>query len=136
MADSTSFELIDNSGAVLDALEEQVLRSLERCGLQAEGYAKDLAPVDTGNLRNSVTHTVVPEENAVYIGTNVEYGVYQELGTGIHVQGGRRTPWSYVDAKGEGHTTRGNPPQPFIKPAVAEHAQTYQNIFEDELKNG
>lgn len=130
--------LEDNSEAVLEALKAAALRALERCGLQAEGYAKDLTPVDTGNLRNSITHQVSEDGLEVYIGTNVEYAPYAELGTGIYAEGGggRPTPWVYQDEKGQWHWTRGNPAQPFLKPAVADHAQTYRNIIEDELKNG
>lgn len=130
--------LEDNSEAVLEALKAAALRALERCGLQAEGYAKDLTPVDTGNLRNSITHQVSENSREVYIGTNVEYAPYVELGTGIYAEGGggRPTPWVYQDEKGQWHWTRGNPAQPFLKPAVADHAQTYRNIIEDEMKNG
>ena len=63
----------DYSDEVLDAMQDAVLRALTRIGMQAEGYAKDLAPVDTGWLRNSISHKVDEGENAVYIGTNVEY---------------------------------------------------------------
>lgn len=63
----------DYSADVLNEFHDAVLRALERCGEQAEGYAKDLAPVDTGNLRNSISHKVDDGEPAVYIGTNVEY---------------------------------------------------------------
>ena len=72
----------DYSAEVLDAMHEAIARALERCGEQAEGYAKDLTPVDTGNLRNSISHQVDEAESAVYIGTNVEYAPYVELGTG------------------------------------------------------
>lgn len=126
----------DYSKEVLEAMKDAVLRALERCGSQAEGYAKDLAPVDTGNLRNSISHRVDESENAVYIGTNVSYAPYVELATGIYADGGRPTPWVYQDDAGNWHWTRGNPAQPFLKPAVANHAQTYRNIIEDELKNG
>lgn len=137
MAD-VEIRLEDNSEAVLEALKAAALRALERCGLQAEGYAKDLTPVDTGNLRNSITHQVSEDGREVYIGTNVEYAPYVELGTGIYAEGGggRPTPWVYQDEKGQWHWTRGNPAQPFLKPAVADHAQTYRNIIEDEMKNG
>lgn len=39
----------DYSDEVLEAFDEACLRALERCGLQAEGYAKDLCPVDTAH---------------------------------------------------------------------------------------
>ena len=125
----------DYSAEVLNEFHDAVLRALERCGEQAEGYAKDLAPVDTGNLRNSISHTVDEDEPAAYIGSNVEYAAYVELGTGKYTDGGRPTPWVYQDDNGNWHWTAGNPAQPFLKPAVADHPQTYRNIIEDELKN-
>lgn len=136
MPDLGSVVFNDYSAEVLNEFHDAVLRALERCGEQAEGYAKDLAPVDTGNLRNSISHTVDEDEPAVYIGSNVEYAAYVELGTGKYTEGGRPTPWVYQDDNGNWHWTRGNPAQPFLKPAVAEHAQTYRNIIEDEMKNG
>lgn len=131
-----SIEITDNSKSVLSAFDQAVLRGLERCGEQGEGYAKDLCPVDTGNLRNSISHKVDDGEPAVYIGSNVEYATYVELATGIYAEGGRPTPWVYQDENGNWHWTRGNPAQPFLAPAVKDHAKTYKNIIEDELKNG
>ena len=107
-----SVEIHDNSKEISDNIKAALLRGLETCGLVAEGYAKKLAPVDTGNLRNSITHDVDDGEPAAYIGTNVEYSSYVELGT------------IKMDAK------------PFLKPAVADHANTYRKIIEKELKNG
>ena len=126
----------DYSADVLNEFHDAVLRALERCGEQAEGYAKDLAPVDTGRLRNGISHAVSEDEMAAYVGTNVEYGVYQELGTGIYAEGGRPTPWVYQDAQGNWHWTRGNQAHPFLAPAVKDHQTTYRNIIEDELQNG
>lgn len=107
-----SVEIQDNSREIANDIKSALLRGLETCGLVAEGYAKKLAPVDTGNLRNSITHDVDDGETAAYIGTNVEYAPYQELGT------------IYMAA------------QPFLKPAVADHANEYRKIIEDEMKNG
>lgn len=126
-----SVTLKSNAQQVKDELSTASLRALERVGLQAEGYAIDLAPVDTGRLRNSISHVV--DGNTVYIGTNVEYAPYVELGTGKYYPGGRPTPWVYQDAKGDWHWTAGNPAQPFLKPAVTNHMETYQNIIKDEL---
>ena len=130
-------EIQDNSKEVSAAIKAALLRGLEKCGLVAEEYAKKLCPVDTGNLRNSITHVVDEQEPAAIIGTDSEYGAYVELGTGIYAEGGGRpTPWVYQDEKGNWHYTRGNKAHPFLKPALADHTQTYKNIFEDELKNG
>ena len=130
-------EIQDNSKEVSAEIKAALLRGLEKVGLVAEGYAKKLAPVDTGNLRNSITHEVVEDENAVYIGTNTEYAAYVELGTGIYAEGGggRPTPWVYQDAEGNWHYTHGQKPQPFLKPAVAEHADKYREIIKNALEN-
>ena len=66
----------DNSGEFLKALPEQIEQALAAIGLTAESYAKADCPVDTGRLRNSITHAVETEENAVYIGSNVEYAAF------------------------------------------------------------
>ena len=105
-----SIEIHDNSEEIANEIKSALLRGLEACGLVAEGYAKKLAPVDTGNLRNSITHDVDDVEPAAYIGTNVEYAPYVCLGT-IHMNA-----------------------QPFLKPAVAANANKYRKIIEDELK--
>lgn len=126
----------DNSKEVLAAFQEAAVRALEKCGLVAEGYAKKLCPVDTGRLRNSISHKVDPDEPAAYVGTNVEYAPYVEFGTGKYVAGGRPTPWVYQDDEGNWHWTRGNKAQPYLKPAVANHARQYRGIIESELKNG
>lgn len=129
-------DFTDNSKEVLAAMHEAAARALEKCGLVAEGYAKKLCPVDTGNLRNSITHTVDEQEPAAIIGTNNEYAAYVELGTGKYAEGGRPTPWVYQDAKENWHMTHGQRAQPFLKPAVADHAAQYRDILESELKNG
>ena len=135
MADLGGVVFNDYSADVLNEFHDAVLRALERCGEQAEGYAKDLAPVDTGRLRNGISHAVSEDEMAAYVGTNVSYAPYVELATGIYADGGRPTPWVYQDDAGNWHWTRGNQAHPFLKPAVADHPQTYSNIIKDELEN-
>ena len=126
--------ITDNTSLVKAELEAAILRGLEKCGLVAEGYAKKSCPVDTGELRNSITHKVVQKEQTVYIGTNKEYGAYVELGTGRHYPGGRQTPWAYTDDKGNTHWTRGQKPQPYLKPAATEHKDVHRDLIESELK--
>lgn len=144
----------DNTQQFLDEEELAVLAALEAAGLVAEGYAKRLCAVDTGRLRNSITHAIAGEEpavkkyapnqvhavtkvtkkngtagqpvkdvsegeyvgvppkqkNTVYIGTNVVYAPYVEVGT------------SRMKA------------QPFLKPAIRDHIDEYKQIFERYLK--
>lgn len=128
--------LEDNTKIFGDELKRAIIRALERCGSQAEGYAKDLCPIsDTGEktLQQSITHKIDQKNNEVYVGTNVEYGAYVELGTGKYYPGGRPTPWNYEDENGDWHHTEGQEAQPYLVPAAKDHAQTYRNIFKDEL---
>lgn len=95
----------DNTAAVVSGVSSAVSAALEEMGLLGEGWAKRLCPVDTGRLRNSVTHAVDAGERAVYIGTNVEYGPYVELGT------------------------RHAAAQPFLRPAAEGHAAEYRAVL-------
>lgn len=132
----SDIEITDNSEEIALQFAMACMRGLEKCGLVAEGYAKKLCPVDTGNLRNSITHQVDTGTQTVYIGSNLEYAPYVELGTGKYYPGGRPTPWVYQDAHGNWHYTHGNRAQPYLKPAVADHASQYRSILEDALKDG
>ena len=73
----------DNSQQILTALEKGKRNALTAIGSSAETHVKDNITaddlIDTGRLRNSISHTVDGE--AAYIGTNVEYAPYLELGT-------------------------------------------------------
>lgn len=128
-----SIDITDNTQEATAAIGAALLRGLEKCGLTAENYAKRLCPVDTGNLRNSITHVVKDDEMAVYIGSNVEYAPYVELGTGVYADGGRPTPWVFQDENGDWHRTNGQKAQPFLKPAATEHAAQYRAIIKSEL---
>lgn len=99
----------DNRREVAEAIDKAVAAALEEMGLACEGYAKLACPVDTGRLRSSVTHMTKPSDDAVYVGTNVEYGPYVELGT-VHMEA-----------------------RPFLKPAAADHADVYREILRRRL---
>ena len=95
----------DKSKDVLSKLDSIVIPMLEECGLVCEGYAKQVVRVDTGNLRNSITHTVSEEERKVYTGTNVEYAAYVEKGT----------------SRSRAY--------PYLEPAMADHVPEYESIL-------
>lgn len=147
-------KITDNSGEVMEAFKNQLAVALEAVGTQAESHAKqvvsdslvyghtdltkygekDNSRVDTGRLRNSIAHTVVQEE--VYIGTNLDYAPYHELGTGIYASqpGGRQTPWVYYDRHGKAHRTKGLYPIHFLKKAASEHTDEYKAIIEKIMR--
>jgi hypothetical protein len=121
----------DNTQEVLRELEKKVGLALEGIGGEAEKYAKEGCPVDTGRLRNSITFVTetaqgtpntyggasaepgdfmkhgTPEKNTVYVGTNVEYAPEQEYY-------GRR--------------------KHFLKNALTMHSDRYKKITEAALK--
>jgi len=66
-------DITDNSAEYLSALELAKARALEIVGGKAESYAKGLVPVDTGALRNSITHRVDSDGGTVVIGSNIHY---------------------------------------------------------------
>lgn len=124
---------VDNTDAVIRASKDQIRRALEECGLTAERHAKEKCPVDTGNLRNSITHQM-DGDNKVLIGSNTSYAAYVELGTGKYTEGGRKTPWLYEDSKGNWHRTSGQKAQPYLKPALANHVDEYKRIIKANLE--
>jgi len=72
----------------IDEIERRAAVAIEAAGMKAEGYAKlelENPPrrIDTGRLRNSITHTTEdkPGEHTAFIGTNVEYAPYVFYGT-------------------------------------------------------
>ena len=99
----------DNSKQVLSAMEKGIKNGLEAIGLTAETYAKKATPVDTGRLRNSISHTVDGE--AAYIGSNVEYAPYVELGTS-------RTKAHHM-----------------LQKAATEHSAEYKRLAEDAIQS-
>lgn len=125
----------DNSNKILRLFNGAVARGLDAIGATAERYAKKSCPVDTGRLRNSITYATKtysgqgnytdnkgnafsdayargsPGGSTVYVGTNVEYGSYVELGT------------SRMAAR------------PFLRPAASNHSNEYKQLMEDSLKN-
>lgn len=126
---SISVSITDNTGEVLRALEERIKIGLEEIGVKAEGLAvaaieSNPRRVDTGLLRNSITHGLSGEspakgtyssddgtksgsysgalpggDKAVYIGTNVEYAGYVHNGTS------RMAPNRFLSAAAGGHST-------------------------------
>lgn len=104
-----SYTYKDNTDEVLSALKRAKKRGLEAIGLTAEGYAKKDTPVDTGRLRNSISHAT--DDEAAYIGTNVEYAPYVELGS---------------------PTIKAHH---MLQKAATEHTDEYKQIMEDAMKN-
>ena len=149
----SAFEIRDNSQQALAEISKITNIALKVIAKQAESYAKlnvtdasregidltqhgeyDNSRVDRGQLRNSITGVVV--DGAAYIGSNIPYAPYHELGTGIYASqpGGRQSPWVYYNRKlGQYMKTNGLYPLHFLKNSVANHLDEYKRIFEEIL---
>lgn len=141
------FTVTDNSDLVKNAAQEKILQALETLGMQTEGDVKismnevwsetgtDI--VDTGRLRNSISHQVDEGEKAVYVGTNSEYAAYVHEGTGKYAIGGGGTPkerWVYRDPL-TGETRIGVPQKPrrFLKNTIEKNISDYKEIIKQYL---
>ena len=130
-------EFNSNLDAVLNGSQEAIERAMEIIGGMVESFAKNLCPVNTRVLRNSITHTTEDEGGTAVIGSDVEYAPYVELGTGQYAEGGngRKTPWVYKDEKGVWHRTTGKKPKPYLRPAVEDHIKEYEEVLKNELSS-
>ena len=103
----------DNSNLIKEELTRRIPIILNALGIEAEGNAVDeitfLGAVDTGRLRGSISHAVAGD--STYIGTNVEYAPYVELGT-------------YKMAS-----------RPFLRNAISKHVDEYKQLILDGLKD-
>lgn len=100
-------EIVRNIGTFAETTLPNILnRALERSCLIVEGDAKRRAPYREGYLENSITHTVDFGSTTGYIGSNLEYAPYVEIGTGRQ------------SSRGDGNPNiAGQRPQPYLKPA-------------------
>lgn len=96
-------ELLDK---MIDEAADKAGEIVERYIFLIAGDAAKNAPVDTGALRNSIVSEsgMVDKLNGV-VQDGVEYGIFQELGTGQMAA------------------------QPFMIPAVERHAKDFLNSF-------
>jgi HK97 gp10 family phage protein len=109
----SDIEIQDHSAEIIAEIKAKMPAVLEMLGQAGENNAKfeitALGAVDTGNLRNSISHT--DDGEYAYIGTNVEYAPYVEMGTSRM------------------------PERPFLRNAVQNHTEEYRRIIEDGLKS-
>ena len=83
MAADVSYQFKDYSDEVIAAINEKVNLALNLMGEVVEGYAKEDCPVDTGLLRNSITHTLG--------GQSMSFSYHASYGTNRNKAGKRYT---------------------------------------------
>lgn len=65
---------------LIDHLEERLGDKVNTAGLEGEAVAKQLAPVDTGALRNGIGFEMT-DATAGELSSTVDYAAYVEFGT-------------------------------------------------------
>ena len=153
MAKVESVRIEDHSEEYIEEMKRKVEAFLMSIGETAASAAADIPnfPVDTGRLKESInwatahhygsgdTPQQLPEEETVYIGTNVDYAIWHEIGTGDFAsQGGGRTGgWVFKDKQGNWHRTHGVPARHFIQyGAQSNWNDGLKTQLENYLKNG
>lgn len=121
-----------NDKAILAAVRKRLVDKLDVAGKLVEDSAKLLVAVDTGNLRDSINHKVNESELSCRIGTSVEYAPYLEFGTGEYAENGkgRKGGWFFTGPDGKTWFTKGNKPQPFLRPALLENKDAIKKMLE------
>ena len=150
---------LDDFYKTLDTLKENADKVAEQAVLTgAEKIRKQavlLAPVDTGELRQSIK-TMSQKDGKTVKGilyTNKEYAPYVEFGTGPTGEASdhsdvspniavsyKQKGWSYQDAEGNWHHTKGQPAQPFMYPAARDTkyqaTKAVSDTFAKAIKEG
>ncbi|MCW6683036.1 HK97 gp10 family phage protein [Aerococcaceae bacterium NML160702] len=128
----------DNRHLAKKALQQAALKAINLACMKVKSDAQLLVPVDVGDLKRSIEYEVEQNSKQVegQIGSNKDYAVFVEFGTGEFAENGngRKGGWRYQDNEGKWHFTKGQKPQPFLRPAYKQNKKNIKNIIEKELK--
>lgn len=102
---------------------------------KVQGDAKDLVPVDTGQLRNSIVTAVEEKEDTIIgiVSTNSDNAAYVEFGTG------QRGKASDIESKKEMDISykedwAGMAAQPFMYPAIKQNEEYIKEAIKGAIK--
>ncbi len=115
-------------------VDDCMFRGIGKSMTVIEGDAKDLCPVDKGELRDSIHSDTkkVPSGVRGACGTNKEYAAYPEFGTG---QRGSESPSPPKAPIGNGYREdwAGMPAQPYLYPSLMQNKDTVKELCVAEL---
>jgi HK97 gp10 family phage protein len=128
--------IVDKIDDLVD--EQDLIMAMGKACAVVERAAKEKAPKGTGELRRSITSRVDAKNGSVegIIFTPLEYAPYVEFGTGLFAENGngrKDVSWHYQDDEGNWHTTSGQHPQPFMRPAINENRTKILRILKEGL---
>lgn len=127
-------------------VEETLYISISKQTMLVQGEAKELCPIDTGDLRNSIKTNTKKNKNKIVgsIHTNSDHAAYVEFGTG---KVGERTNTnsnvnvSYKQDKWKVNIpdvgprwVEGQPAQPYLYPALKNNEKKILENIKDDIK--
>lgn len=106
-----------------------------------QNTAKVKVPKRTQMLARSITIEPIEQSEtsaSVKVGPSEPYGKYVEYGTGVYATGpggssAKKVPWRFKTGDGSWVTTRGQRPQPFMRPAWDENQSEIRQEIRDAL---
>jgi HK97 gp10 family phage protein len=131
-------DILDTIDGIIDV--NNLEQAMKKAVLTVEREAKMNAPRGTGDLARSITSKVETNGNEVIgtVFTPLEYAPYVEYGTGLFAEAGdgrKDVPWNYQDDEGNWHSTSGQHPQPFMRPALDENREQILKILAEGVIN-
>lgn len=117
---------------VLAKLDQKAVIFLEEAKDSLQSQASRNSPVDTGALKASFQNDsfIDETEKTAYIGSSLEYAIWQEFGTGEYALNGngRKGGWVYKNLKtNEFVFTRGNKPRRMLYHAFQQKKTAVEN---------
>ena len=109
--------------------------ALLKAGALVERSAKQKCPKDNGQLAQNIQYSVDGKGTTCTVYNPLEYAPYVEYGTGLYAEenGRKDVPWHYQDEEGNWHTTSGQKPQPFLRPALTENENKITELLQGAL---
>ncbi|WFA10334.1 HK97-gp10 family putative phage morphogenesis protein [Tissierella sp. Yu-01] len=112
-----------------------VAKAVKEATKKVQGDAKDLAPVDKGQLRNSIQGTVQEKDGEIVgiVSTNLEYAPYVEFGTGQRGEGSPSPP-KYGGDLSYREDWSGMAAQPYMYPALRQNEEYIKETIAASIK--
>lgn len=135
-----SVKFKDNSIEVKAVLAKLAYQAVEESIGEVESQTKRNTAVDTGQLKNSWTHTTKTTSDGCTgtVGSPLQNAIWEELGTGEYALNGdgRKGGWYYVDEEGKGHFTHGKKPRRALYKAYTSLKNRLIRHMQDIFKGG
>ena len=138
MGMNIEIDVKDYTDKYLNRMKSKINVFLDESKSLVASQASVNSPVDTGALsRSFLTDSFVDSsEQVAYIGSSLDYAIYQEYGTGEYALNGngRKGGWAYRGKDGKRHFTFGSHPHRMLYNAVNSCRSSIQSRFKQIME--